>query len=440
MGNTSHTNIIGLFLIGIIILYGCHLRYLATAHTEVYFPIRADAQDYFHYAKNLREQGVYSRQAAAESGAPPRPDALRSPGFPAFAAIFMRADIGASVQGVLVVQTLLQVACFLLLSITVVKSLGIAWSLPALFLLWSFPHFISINTYYLSESIFTSALALIFFLAWYFSSRSAAHWGLVIACGLLLGLTALIRPVVQYFALFALLLSLLFHRPVATRAFVLFCVAALPVLLWQWRNLQVIGTASDPTLMINALYHGSFPDFMYDNRPESFAFPYRFDPDAEKYHQGLWTTVGLIWEKVLASPLEYLRWYILGKQQFLWQWNIIAGQGDIFIYPIIQSPWLKAPDMIAVRSLHFAAHGFWVGAGLLTALAVLVLSLFQARRPDFIWLAMAVFILYVSLLHILIAPFPRYGIPFKLVLIMLAIYGIKQTFIWLGTSWQRFRK
>ena len=51
---------------------------------------------------------------------------------------------------------------------------------------------------------------------------------------------------------------------------------------WVLRNLNAIGSTSDPTLMINALHHGMYPDFRYKDIPESTGFPYRFDPRSKE--------------------------------------------------------------------------------------------------------------------------------------------------------------
>ena len=332
-----YTHVFAYLLIGISIIYGIHVRYMAVTHTEIYLPIRADAFDYYNYAANLARWGIFSKQKIDKDyKESPKPDALRSIGFPAFASLFASEDTKASVQNVLIAQTLVQIVCFTLLSVVILKLLGVGWGVLAIFLLWSFPHFVSINTYYLTESLFTSVLALTVFSAWYFSDKQKFTLAGLIVCGLLIGVASLVRPVIQYFPFFVLLLSVFFYRKELPKALIFVGCALAPVLLWKLRNIIVIGVTSDPTLMINALYHGSFPGFMYNNDPSSFGFPYRFDPRAQEYYEGVGVTLGLIWERALNSPLEYINWYLLGKQNFLWQWSIVSGQGDIFIYPIIK--------------------------------------------------------------------------------------------------------
>src|SRR6476469_10071208 len=61
------------------------LQFTVVARSEVEAPLRADASDYFSYAQNLRELGVYSRAPRwREPGAVATPDYLRPPGYPVF--------------------------------------------------------------------------------------------------------------------------------------------------------------------------------------------------------------------------------------------------------------------------------------------------------------------------------------------------------------------
>ena len=108
------------------VLYGFHVRFMATTHTVVNHPIRGDAAYYFAYAWNLKHWGVYSSHPPSDSS-PNKPDALRSPGFPMFASLFMTNDRGASLRHVIIAQTLLQVLSFLLLTYVFIRLLGWAW-------------------------------------------------------------------------------------------------------------------------------------------------------------------------------------------------------------------------------------------------------------------------------------------------------------------------
>lgn len=435
--NKSRLRIIAFILIGISILYGTHLRYVAITQTEVYIPIRADAFDYFNYASNLATWGIYSKQAVDKNSLePPVPDSLRSVGFPAFASLFITDNVNASVDSAIFAQTFLQILCLILLTIVIVNLLGIGWAIPTVFLLWSFPHLVSVNVYYLSESLFSSALAVLVFLLWYFSKESNISLKGISICGFFLGITALIRPSMEYFPLFVVFFTALFSREALKKALLFTLFALIPIVIWKLRNVAVIGSWSDPYLMINSLYHGSFPNFMYNNDPSTFGFPYRFDPDAQKFQAGIGAALGLIWERFLVSPLQYLYWYVIGKQTYLWQWNIVAGQGDIFIYPIIMSPYTYLVDMKATHAIHHIVHNVWVVIGLFATLTILFLTSIKKIKLNLVWIFIALFIFYAMLLHAVVAPFPRYSIPYKILLLPLSFYCIKESLLWIDRVWK----
>jgi 4-amino-4-deoxy-L-arabinose transferase-like glycosyltransferase len=429
------TTLIAWMLIAASIVYGIHLRVTTVTYTVVDHPIRADAADYYFYAKNLSEQSVYSKQR--NNQIPLEPDALRSPGFPLFASWFYQDDIEGTVKNTIFAQTIVQIVCFLLLSITLIRLLGVPWSVPAITVLWTFPHLVNINVYYLTESLFSSLLALtVFVAAWKLKDGQLSKSACIVS-GICIGLAALTRPTIEYFPIFVLLAVLITRRSQWKHAALFAGTALLFIISWKIRNLFATGSLSDPTLTINGLYHGSFPDFMYNKMPESFGFPYRFDPQADEVYKGIPATLNLIWERAIASPMEYLRWYLFDKQTYLWQWNIIAGQGDIFIYPVIKSPYFILPDMYYSREIHRYIHGTLIVIGLTTAIVSLFLSALGKIRISPIWVLLALFILYCMLIHIPAAGFPRYGIPYKAILIPLAIFGIQQFYLWGKRFWKQ---
>ncbi len=130
--------------------------------------------------------------------------------------------------------------------------------------------------------------------------------GLLLA-GLLIGLAALVRPVIEYFPIFLLILCALFSRIYFKAALLISISALAPIILWKLRNITTIYALSDTTLMINGLYHGSFPNFMYNGDPNTFGFPYRFDPRANEVYQGVGATLNILKEKFIEKPWDYLK-------------------------------------------------------------------------------------------------------------------------------------
>ncbi len=395
----------------LMIMLGVYIRYLAVQYSIVDSPVRADAQDYYSYAVNMREWGVYSNEYKASVS--PKPDSLRSPGFPDFAYIFYNSNQDIFVKNILIAQTILQIVSFAFLFFVLYRFYGALVSLITGWFLWTFPHFVNINIYFLSESLFTSLLASLIGMAVlsHFSERKKILYYMAFA--LLLGFAILVRPTLQYFPIFLFFIFYFYYRKITRSAVWILIISLLPMLLWGGRNILVIGQWSDPTLMINGLYHGSFPWFMYNDIPESFGFPYHFDPQASEVYQGIGRTLEIIFERFIADPLNYLSWYLVGKQFFLWQWSIIAGQGDIFIYPTLASPYYGEKISLFTYSVNKFIHLFWL-IGAFSGLIVVIKRFLKRETLSFALIVISAVFLYAILIHIIVAPFPRYGIPFKI--------------------------
>jgi hypothetical protein len=202
------------------------------------------------------------------------------------------------------------------------------------------------------------------------------------------------------------------------------------MLLWGIRNLLAIGQWSDPTLMINGLYHGSFPMFMYHGIPESFGVPYRFDPQASEVYQGVGKTLEIIYERFKADPANYLSWYLVGKQFFLWQWSIIAGQGDIFIYPTLASPYYGEKISLFTHSINKYIHLSWLVVAFL-GLGVIIKKILKRENLSFGLIVICAIFLYAILIHMIVAPFPRYGIPFKIPAMLIFAITVSEIINWI---------
>lgn len=416
------------FSMFILMVLGVYVRYLVVQHSVVDTPIRADAREYYSYAVNMQEWGVYSKEYKASES--PKSDSLRSPGFPVFAYMFYNRNQDIFVKQVIIAQTILQIFSFSFLFFVLYRFYGAFVSLIIGWFLWTFPHFVNINIYFLSESLFTSLLASLIGMAILFSFSERKKIIYSISFALLLGLAILVRPTLQYFPIFLFALFFIYYRKVTYSSVLILIISLLPMLLWGIRNILVIGQWSDPTLMINGLYHGSFPWFMYHNIPESFGFPYQFDPQASEVYQGIGRTLEIIIERFSADPLNYLSWYLVGKQFFLWQWSIIAGQGDIFIYPTIASPYYGEVVSLFTYSINKYIHLFWlVGAFLGTVFVVK--KIVKKESLNFALIAISAIFLYAILIHIIVAPFPRYGIPFKIPAMIIFAITVSEIIKWI---------
>jgi hypothetical protein len=377
-----------------------------------------DAKEYFAYAYNLRYHQVYSRdiQGLPPISQTPESDAIRSPGYPIFLAMF----IGDSLSRAIILR--IQFAQVLLSSVTVILSFCVyrrfmtsTWAASAALLTAICPHLIVVNTYLLTETLFTFLMVLSVYGACRLVTRPA--WRTAAVLGMVLGAASLVRPSFQFFPFCA---AAFFFFTTRKRPGFRLAVAVLggffiTIAPWHVRNLASLGVLSDNTLSVGSLHHGIYPDFMYDGKKESYGFPYRFDPRSAEIGRDLGSVVKEIEARFKADPLGHAKWYFLKKPFALWSWNIVQGQGDIFIYPIPQNPYYDNPVFIWSRQAMRWMHEPLGWLCLLGCLAVWLPGM-KSRVGEtpltvlrFISLVMA----YFSVIHSIAATDPRYSIPLR---------------------------
>ena len=184
---------------------------------------------------------------------------------------------------------------------------------------------------------------------------------------------------------------------------------------WWIRNLMQFGEMSNPALMISTLHHGMYPDFMYAGRPETFGFPYRFDPRSPEITQSIGSvlvrnrsslyrpnrrTSALVSDRKAADVLE------LGQQ--------CARRWRRFYPPVHQNTICNQPatvsfspsDALAALAAGRSRHA-WQPALLATFARIETWS----PRAAWAWRVSGALLLYFVVLHIVGAPFPRYSIP-----------------------------
>jgi hypothetical protein len=198
------------------------------------------------------------------------------------------------------------------------------------------------------------------------------------------------------------------------------------VVPWQVRNLGVVQPAGEPNLVSNFLVHGSYPDFMLDGKPETLGVPYQTDPRFARLGGRTSDAVALLVEKAKAAPVRTLRWYLLGKPYFFLSWTNIDGPGDIFVYSVERSPFFEVRTFDLVRQLMHALHWPLVLGGLLSCVLVLAPSNPLRLQPLQCHSAvlLATVVIYAIAFHMVGAPFPRYGVPFRPLLFALALVPI----------------
>ena len=213
----------------------------------------------------------------------------------------------------------------------------------------------------------------------------------------------------------------------------LVCLAGFVTLILPWllRNLVTLGQLSDPTLMTNTLFHGMYPDFTYAGMVQSRGFPYRFDPNAAQISQDTWSVLGEIGRRFHEQPLAQLKWYLVGKPLALFSWNMVQGMGDIFIYPVLQSPYLSSePVFHYSRVIMSILHWPLVLMSGIAAVMVWVPRCMKSFGETSIYVGrlLSLLLAYFVAIHVIGAPFPRYGVPLRPVTYGLALFGLVITY------------
>lgn len=426
------------------------LRWYYVSTALVLEPVRGDATQYFAYAWNLANHGVFAKTAPGSEVL--NPDNFRDPGYPVFLALWMKV-LGAGdvwYAAVLLCQALLGA-----LTVTMVTQLGrywlpTRWAVASGLLMAVWPHSITINGYLLTETLFGFLCALSLLLLAQACCRKSAGWAA--AAGLALGMAALTNAVLLPFGI--LLAGFLAWRRLAPRRI---CVAlALGTLLlpgvWAIRNTQIPTPASDNSSKDRALQNfvqGAWPGFHDAYRDSIFG-----NTATQSSARGTLRNVEEEYTELRDSPLDgaktimlrfgqhpwrYAVWYLFEKPWELWGWDIVVGQGDIYVYPTQNAPFQTSHPWIALAAICRALNP------LMTLLALVGL-LMTRRRPDdsrrqsvpigYVSLvSMTSMLVFATLVYTLLQAEPRYSIPFRSFEMLLAV----STCWWITTWWQRKR-
>lgn len=412
------------WVLAAILLLALDLRVESVLHSVVDRPVRADARDYVMYAYNLERYGIYSSLDTWQPDAPePAPDAMRSPLYPLFLTLFLdEPPTVDNLRTILLAQALLGTLTVALVYALARTVLAAPFALAASALAALSPHLVTMAIYLLSETLlcFTLVLALLCAARWLRQGRPA----FAIATGILLAAAALAHPLAQYFVVFAAGYLLVVRDVPSARRTAALVVLGFAVGFGPWvaRNAVTLG-GSDPTLMLAALRAGAYPDLMYENRPETYGYPYRADPGYAEAIKDPGATARAIAQAFRERPWEQARWYLFGKPALLYSWNNVEGQGDVYVYPTTRSPYTYLPVFEFTHALMRHLHGLL--AVLMAVGAVLAwLPARWSRLPaDAAFAARLISLLLAYHLAVMVVgfPLPRYSIALRPFLYIMAL-------------------
>lgn len=417
-------------LLAAILLVAAHFQFTAVLRTEVNQPLRADAAEYASYAFNLVRHGTFSKDPTWHpswpAGVAPTPDAMRTPGYPLLlAAVMPHGPTPRAILDAELVQAALAVLVVALSYLLIRPLLGFGAACTGALLLALTPQFVTASTYLLTEVWFALWVVLgLLALSRALREPRGALAFLALA-GLAFGVSALVRPTLQYLpVLLAPALYFAFRGARPWRAAIAFALpCALSAAPWIARNEITLGRAGDPSIPRLSVLDGSYAGYMYRDDPESYGFPRRFDPDSDRIGESTANVVAHVRSEFERRPLRMLRWYLIEKPLYLFAWDPIQGEGDIFVYPVMRSPYFERGEFVASRGAMLLIHWPLMIGGLLGALAVWW-SRFALRFDPALRAALRVLSLVLAFtiaIHIVAASFPRYSVPFRPVSILFAL-------------------
>lgn len=407
--------------------------------TVVDTPIRADAFHYVVYAQNLLTHGVFSKQISDNN---PVPDAYWSPGFPFFLALTLKFAGDDAYIFILYGQALLGAFVCYVTVLLGMLFLPLWASLTAgLFATFS-PHLVSMGGYVLTETLFSFILLVSLYLFCLAVKSSRLGWFPL--SGSVFGLTYLVNPVVLFAPLMLGLIWLwIEHRnrlspnSFSCRSFAVFIIPFVSIVaMWGIRcQLNVPeGSMSSSDRALTNFVIGSHDNFfkVYRHDPRDPANPATLD---QARINGSWTLfLEILSKRIIEDPRHYLSWYLIEKPILLWSWDILVGQGDIYVYPVVYSVYQTSKFAIFSYSLMKSLHG-WL---LLFALLALIYVFRDIGKGDSISIVIFVYamVFCVSVIYVVLQAEPRYSIPLRPELYLCAAFFFSESW----NSWLRLSR
>ena len=392
-------------------------------------PICKDAREYYLTAYNLYHFGVYS----SDTSEPSAPTWQRPPGYPLFLVPFfgISTTTGAFIANVTFAQavmgSLAAVVSFLLAAMFFPPLLALAAGL----LTALSPHLIAMDDFLLSESLFTFVILLASFTLAQSWKRTTPL--LALLAGLFFGLSPLIRPIALLMGPFLILFFPLSRGGLKngskpkTMTTILCFLAGLAMIHFPYshcraRIIQNAISVSKQSVWQHVVLGAdvNLARFLLSKTDS----PYKTETTRMTREKKVAMTV--FKDRFLNAPLAHLRWFLGGKVFFMWKWDSIYV-GDVYQYPMTTrgfdtNRWLSAIHRM-MKWLHWPIFISSIIGAVLFLIKRSNGSLEDHRRLILIPILMCV---YFSGLLSLMMPLPRYAIPLRPFVYMLALYPMTQ--------------
>ena len=252
------------------------------------------------------------------------------------------------------------------------------------------------------------------------------YWWFVIS-GFLFGCSYLVNQTV-FLLPWMLSLVILYRLGKAVISRLIVFLLAFTVLWGGWAvrnslNVPPHGNTATKRLLAN-LTHGSYPGFIYKD-PQFKYYPYREDPEQPEYKQSFSNFSRIFWKRFREKPVRYISWYFLEKPYYLWSWDILQGQGDVYIYQISQSLYTRSQSANLTKIIMKILHSFLHIIVIIGSIAVI----FRLRTQTDGSLekgSLLIFLIlfYFTAIYVVAAPWPRYSIPLRPQFYLFAVWTI----------------
>jgi hypothetical protein len=112
----------------------------------------------------------------------------------------------------------------------------------------------------------------------------------------------------------------------------------------------------------------------------------------------------------------------LQKPMRFWQWSIVHGVGDIYVYPVMFPAFMVQPFFRLIAAICNSLN-VWLFAGAICSVLVLAARVVRSdlEDKDNPLVMVALLFVYATVLHAVLTPDPRYAAPFRPFEILLAM-------------------
>lgn len=427
--------------IGVVfLLLGALLRVIYVLSLEISEPIRGDAASYLLYALNLTEYGTFSR----DRGVPPIPDSYWAPGYPTFLAVcfnfssFFKLDF---YYVVLIVQGMLGGAISWLTYTTGRNFLSKGYAVLAATLVVISPHLMSLSGYFLTETLLTLLLlAGIYF--FYMARKREISVGWWFLSGAAFGSAYLTNPVVLLVPFLFFASHICFSKEekkdhiLHNRSSIFLLVFIAFIVSWAVRDIISVPEDKGSTAgrAFDNLVIGSHKNYheTWRANPRDPSNP--ADIDINTYKDDQFGFITELTNRVVAAPGHYLSWYFFGKPAELWGWDILVGDGDIYVFPVDASLYHKSKVALVSLVLMKNTHHIWLSLAVIGCFFV-----FKERDKNlrFFVGSMYLCLISVSAIYVLLHTDGRYSIPLRPEMYLCAAYGLQKLFWWVREKNER---